>query len=468
MAALPRPASLSVRLTLLFTAGTFLLVAASAGATYAVLARTLRRQASLFLCDKIAVLKTILKERPGDHEALQEEVQWEAASRRHERYFSRILEGDGRLVLESPGMSAALAGASFPAPAGMGQDCKGGVLWGAPGERYYLLGSALAQEGGPAGRDLILQVGVDFSPEEDLLEDYRHTVAVALPVGALVSVLLGFVVSRRGLRPLKAMAGKAHQITAERLNERMGTQPWPAELAELAAAFDDMLLRLEESFSRLTAFSADLAHDLRTPLTNCMGEVEVALSRERGAGEYRAVLESSLEELTRLSRMIESLLFLARADHAREPLAKARLDLGRELRAMADLYEAVAQEQGVRLAWSGGGALDADPILLRRAVGNLLSNAIRHTPSGGTVRLQASQEPDGTVIAVEDSGPGIPMEEVARVFDRFYRSPWSRSRHPQGLGLGLAIVKSIMELHGGRVEIARSPDGGAAVRLIFP
>ena len=468
MAAFRKPTSLSVRLTLLFTAATFVLLASSAGVTYGVLSRTLHRQASLFLSDKIDVLKTILKERPGDHEALQEEIQWETASRRHERYFSRVTDGEGRVILETPGMSGALSGAPFPAPAAIGQEWKGGLLWGAGGERYYLLGSALAEEGGSGGRHLILQAAVDLSREEDILEDYRHAVAVALLVDAVFSVLLGIAAARRGLRPLKAMAGKAHQITAERLHERMGGQPWPAELAELAAAFDDMLLRLEESFSRLSAFSADLAHDLRTPLTNCMGEVEVALSRPRSAQEYRAVLESSLEELTRLSRMIESLLFLARADNAREPLAKAGLDLGREIRAMTELYEAVAQEQGVALSCSGAGSLDADPALLRRALGNLLSNAIRHTPSGGTVRLEAHEEEGASVIAVRDSGPGIPAEDLPRVFDRFYRSPRSRASHPQGLGLGLAIVKSIMDLHGGSVEILRAPGGGALVRLTFP
>ena len=268
--------------------------------------------------------------------------------------------------------------------------------------------------------------------------------------------------------PLDAMARKAQHVSAERLHERMGGEPWPTELAILASAFDDMLLRLEESFSRLTAFSADLAHDLRTPLTNCMGEVEVALSQPRTPEEYRAILESALEELTRLARMVESLLFLARADNARPIISKVSMDARRELESMAELYDAVAQEKAVALACSGAGTLDADPTLLRRALGNLLSNAIRHTPPGGRVLLDAREEDGGAVLCVRDTGPGIPAEDLSRIFDRFYRSPRSRTSNPQGLGLGLAIVKSIMGLHGGRVEIRNAPEGGAVVRLIFP
>ena len=292
--------------------------------------------------------------------------------------------------------------------------------------------------------------------------------ALSLTVGLAVAALMGFLAARRGLRPIEIMAQKAQQITAERLHERMGGEPWPTELAILASAFDDMLLRLEESFSRLTAFSADLAHDLRTPLTNCMGEVEVALSQPRTPEEYRAILESSLEELTRLARMVESLLFLARAENARPELSCFSLDARREIESMAELYDAVAQEKGVALACSGAGTLDADPTLLRRAVGNLLSNAIRHTPPGGRVLLDAQEEDGGAVLCVRDTGPGIPAEDLSRIFDRFYRSPRSRALSPQGLGLGLAIVRSIMDLHRGRVEIQNAPEGGAAVRLIFP
>lgn len=464
-----RPASLSARLTLLFSATTAFLLVASAGPLYWSLHRHLAQQNRRALSDKLAAIALILQKQPGQIIPLLEEVQWEAGSWSFTRYYSRVLDGSGGVVLETQGMSEQLKGAPFPSPAPGDADPHGAVTWRTDAERTYLLGSAWVKKGGGHGPARKIQVAVDVSDASDLLEDYRRTLALSLTAGLAVAALLGFLTARRGLRPLGAMAQKAHQITAERLHERMGEAPWPTELAALASAFDGMLLRLDESFSRLAAFSADLAHDLRTPLTNCMGEVEVALSKPREPEEYRRILESSLEELARLARMIESLLFLARTDHAQTPLNKASLDARRELEAMADLYDAVAQEQGVALTCSGAGTLDADPTLLRRALGNLLSNAIRHTPPGGRVALDVREEGGGaTVVCVQDTGPGIPPEDLPRLFDRFYRSPQSRSQNPQGLGLGLAIVKSIMDLHQGHAEVGNGPGGGTTARLTFP
>ena len=167
--------------------------------------------------------------------------------------------------------------------------------------------------------------------------------------------------------------------------------------------------------------------------------------------------------------MIDSLLFLARADSEQTRIERAPLDARREMEAMAALYEAVADEQGVALSLEGGGAVEADQTLLRRALGNLLSNALRHTPRGGTVTLSAScPEGGGCLIAVSDTGEGIDQDDLARLFDRFYRSKSSRSRHPQGLGLGLAIVKSVMELHGGIVRVESKPAEGTTLVLSFP
>ncbi len=466
---LRRPASLSARLTLLFSAATAFLLLASAGALYWSLQRRLSEQDRRALLAKLTAIASILEKQPGQIQPLREEVQWEAGSRSFTQYYSRVLNDSGGVILETQGMEERLKGAPFPAPARGNGAADAAVPWRTHAERAYLLGSARVREDGRDGAVRQVQVAVDVSDNNDLLEDYRKTMALSLTAGLAVAALLGFLSARRGLRPLGTMAQKARQITAERLHERMGEEPWPAELAELASAFDDMLLRLEDSFSRLSAFSADLAHDLRTPLTNCMGEVEVALSKPREPEEYRHILDSSLEELTRLAKMIESLLFLARTDHAQTPLNKASLDARGELEAMADFYDGVAQEQGVALACSGAGTLDADPMLLRQALGNLLSNALRHTPPGGRVALEAREEgANATVVSVRDTGPGIPPEDLPRIFDRFYRSPRSRSLNPQGLGLGLAIVKSIMDLHGGRLEIQNAPEGGVMARLTFP
>lgn len=326
----------------------------------------------------------------------------------------------------------------------------------------------MAREGMSSGPMRRLEVAVDMSDQDELLEDYRRNMIISFAAGLLVAGLLGHVAARKGLVPLELMARKAREITAERLHERMANEAWPKELCALASAFDGMLARIEESFVRLSTFSADLAHDLRTPLNNCMGELEVALSKPREPEEYREALGSALEEMGRLSRMMDSLLFLARADSAQAKAERTWLEARKEIEAVSRLYDAVAEEKEVVLRAEGEARVYADPLLLRRALGNLLSNAIRYSPSGGAVVLSAREERGAAVMEVSDGGPGIPSDELPRIFSRFYRPAQSRALHPQGLGLGLAIVKSVMDLHKGSVHAESAAGKGTRIILRFP
>ncbi len=460
--------SLSARLAALFCGATVLLLTATAGAMYLVLQRNLDRQAELFVSDKIEVLRAILERQPGQIGPLKEEVQWEAATRQESRYFSRVVLGGGG-SLETPGMADALGAAPFPPPTPAGRPWRGGRLWDAGGERYFLLGSALAAQGTLGDQRPLIQVALDVSREMDVLEDYRTSMAIALLAGAVLSAAAGLWVARRGLRPIQSMTRAVCAVTPDRLQTRVSAGDWPAELKDLASAFDDMLVRLEEAFQRLSTFSADLAHDLRTPLGNCIGEVEVALAKPRDEAEYRRVLESSMEDLGRLARMVDSLLFLARAQSAEARPSCVWIDAAAVTGEVADLFDALAEEGGVSLTTSGTGQVWADPTLLRRAVSNLLANAIAHTPRDGSVEVRLEAASAGSLrLTVEDTGSGIPPEEVQRLFDRFYRGVSSRIRHPQGLGLGLAIVKSIMDMHGGTVDVASTPGKGTQVSLAFP
>jgi len=243
---------------------------------------------------------------------------------------------------------------------------------------------------------------------------------------------------------------------------------WPQELTALAEAFDGMLDRLEDSFARLSQFSADMAHELRTPVNNLMGEAEVSLSKPRTTEEYQHVLASSLEECERLSRLIDSMLFLARAENAETELKRSALDVRAEIETVREFYDVVAEEQGVEVACAGDGRLNADPLLFRQALGNLLSNALQYTPRGGKVTISVAHSNGWIDIGVTDTGAGIDPEHLPRIFDRFYRADRSRSQHPQGFGLGLAIVKSILTLHGGTVAIKSTPGAGTTVVLRFP
>jgi two-component system heavy metal sensor histidine kinase CusS len=251
------------------------------------------------------------------------------------------------------------------------------------------------------------------------------------------------------------------------LNERIQSEGYPIELADLALTFNAMLDRLKESFERLTRFSADLAHELRTPVNNIRGEIEVALARSRTTHEYREVLVSNLEEAVRLSELIGSLLFLARTESPGTHIKREVVRMGELLETVRDYYEGPADQAGVALAVNAPAGLQAmlDRSLMQRALGNLVSNALAHTPSGGRIDLSAGQSTAVLEICVSDSGCGIPEESIPRLFDRFYRVDPARSQSG-GFGLGLSIVRGIMLLHGGQVQIASELGKGTRVTLL--
>lgn len=301
-----------------------------------------------------------------------------------------------------------------------------------------------------------------------LLAAYRHKVLAAVFLGALLAALFGYVMVRQGLRPVRAIAEQAKSITAQRLGMRLDVTAAPNELQTLVLAFNDMLDRLHRSFQRLSQFSADLAHDLRTPINNLMVQTQVALSQARSIEEYQTLLVSNEEEYERLSRMVENMLFLARADDVNFVLNKQSLDSRKELQRIADYFEGVAEDAQIRLAVDASGTLDADPILFRRAVNNLVANAIRYTPQGGVIQLATQTTQEGMAVTVSNPGIGIDSEHVPWLFDRFYRVDDARSDSASSTGLGLAIVQSIMMLHGGWVAVESVPHAMTTFRLVFP
>jgi two-component system heavy metal sensor histidine kinase CusS len=253
------------------------------------------------------------------------------------------------------------------------------------------------------------------------------------------------------------------------MGERLATAGLPAEVRVLAETFNAMLDRLEDAFARLTRFSADIAHELRTPVNAIRAEVEVALGRPRTADQYMESLALCLEGCGKLARLIDSLLFLARAEDPKTVLSTGPVDVGRELAAVRELFEPAAAEAGVRLAVETelGLVVPADRILLHRAIGNLVTNALTHTPSGGTVTLRACNADRAVRVEVADTGEGVAAEHLPYLFDRFYRADPARSGRG-GVGLGLAIVKGVMELHSGVAAVDSRPGVGTTVALTFP
>lgn len=302
-----------------------------------------------------------------------------------------------------------------------------------------------------------------------LLRRYVPDLLGALITGTLLATGLGYVAVRRGMAPLRLVIGKANEISTNRLRARLEVTDVPAELHELGGAFNAMLDRLEEGVQRLSGFAADLAHDLRTPINTLLMETQVALSRPRTLEQYQAAMASNIEEYERIGRMIENTLFLARADSAQLAVKPVRLDLAQELGRIAEYFEGVAEEAGVTLTLQQTDAVvEADTILFQRAVSNLVSNAIRHSRPGSAVIIDAVAVADGVSVRVVNQGERIDAEQLALVFERYYRADPSRSAAPDGAGLGLAIVRAIMDLHRGRASAESSADGKTCFALHFP
>ena len=304
---------------------------------------------------------------------------------------------------------------------------------------------------GAPSEALTALVALDISHHIHFLAELRRGLWLAISVAAIAAALLGWFAAHRGLAPLRRVTATARHLSAERLGERLAEDDAPPEVHELVEAFNGMLARLEKSFRRLSDFSADIAHELRTPVSNLMTQTQVALSRARSADEYREVLASNMEEFERIARMVADMLFLAQAEDGRLPRTSESVALADEAVALIEFYDALAEAQGVRITVEGAASVRGDRLMLRRALSNLLSNALRHTPVGGCIRICLRNEGDEVEVQIENDGEPIASAQLERIFDRFHRASADRRRHGEGAGLGLAITRSIVQAHGGRI-----------------
>lgn len=474
--------SLARKLALLYAITSFSVLIVASGVLYWSVSDHLQREHQNLLFAKVSELRRYFKSSSAISERLFELINNEhqhshlphtSAIHPNQPHaiFVRIFDNQGGLLIQSNAIQ------SLPQLDGLSEPDK----QNAEGIQYnkikndkgqlFLLGSAWATTNDKAlsGR-LFLQVVLKLTADDTLLLEFQKTLSAVLIFGVLASALTGFWVTRWGLRPLRQMTQAIQNINVQHLDERVDSQQWPKEIALLAKAFDEMLARLHGSFAQLSQFSADLAHELRTPVNNLMGEAEVALSRDRDVEEYRRVLESNMEECTRIARMIDELLFLAKAEDPKMEISCSWLQTEIEFEAIKDFYDNLAAEQQIEIhCQSNQVQLYADPRLVRRVLSNLISNAIRYTSDWGTITLSASNLPDNAMkICVTDTGEGIQEELLPHIFDRFFRVDKSRYHNAQGSGLGLAIVKSIMELHNGQVSVTSHLHQGTKVELIFP
>jgi len=460
--------SIAARLTLHYTVSAMVILTVIAGVLYWDVADNLKNRKESYISDEIGMLQNMLRE-PDSEAKLKSELSLEHQVRRRFRHYVRVLDEGGNTLLQNPGMDLIIPAGAFPAPTSDYRDQKAQVIKSVENGRSYILRAVRAEIRGFNGKASVLQIAMDVTSLETYLNQFRSKLAGLLLLGAAVSAVAGGVVARRGLLPLSRMTKTVQKITVHRLNERIAPEHWPSDLTAFALAFDSMLDRLEDSFAGLSHYTGNLAHELRTPINNLMVEADVALSRTRTPEEYQRVLGSNMEEYARLSRMIDSLLFLARADHAQSGFSPATIEAAGEISEVLEFYSAVAQDCGVRVTCRGTALMQGDPVLFRRAVSNLVSNALKYTPQGGEVVISAREEENGSVaVEVNDNGYGIDAEDLPKIYDRFFRVASMRQIDPQGSGLGLSIVKAIMDLHGGRVDITSRLGKGTSALLTFP
>lgn len=309
-------------------------------------------------------------------------------------------------------------------------------------------------------------VGIDTSEHLHFLNDFRRQLLYIGVIGTICLMLLGWFAAWRGLRPVQNMAKVAEGISAQHLSERLEVDNTPTELKSLAIAFNDMLDRLETAVGKLSDFSSDLAHEIRTPINNLMTQTQVCLSRSRDIATYQEILFSNLEEFERLARMVSDMLFLAKAEHSLHRANLQQVNLVKEVSALFDFYDAIAAEKGMSLKQTGQGYVEGDPSMLRRALSNLLSNAIKYGKSDSIIKIKCQQNSDTTELTIENESSPLSQEQLTRLFDRFYRTDASRQRVEEGTGLGLAITKSILDVHGATIQ-ANYENGHITFKIIF-
>ena len=320
------------------------------------------------------------------------------------------------------------------------------------------------------GRPVVVQVA---RSEASIIQDQRqllYILMLGLPAAVALAGIGGYGLARRALAPVDRMAERARSINAEQLNARLPIDNPDDELGRLATVFNETFARLESSFDRMRRFTADASHELRTPLTAIRSVGEVGLRGRRDEAAYREIIGSMLEEVDRLALLVDRLLMLSRADTGEAKLSMDIVDVRLLAEEVAEQLGVLAEEkeQSIQVRFETAPSWIGDRVVLRQALLNLVDNAIKYTPAGGSIEIRVAQAADGTTIEVSDTGPGIPVELQSRIFDRFYRVDRARSRENGGTGLGLAIAKWAVEVNGGYLTVESAGGAGSKFRITLP
>jgi len=311
-------------------------------------------------------------------------------------------------------------------------------------------------------------VAMDIMHHEHFMVFFRRILWTIIGTSIFCISFLAWTATQLVLSPLRHIISSAAGVSSEKLDTRLSMDDIPYELQELVTALNGMFARLEDSFKRLSDFSSDLSHELRTPVSNMKIQTQVALAQDRTVEEYREILQSNVEELNQISRMINDMLFLAKSENKLELPNNEAIDLEREISSLFEFHDASAEEHKIKFELQGQAAMSGDRMMLRRALSNLIGNALAHGFANTVVRVGLERLPSGNIrITISSQGETIAPEHLPRLFERFYRVDGARRRSAEGVGLGLAITRSIVEIHKGSIA-ASSAQGMTRFVITLP
>jgi two-component system heavy metal sensor histidine kinase CusS len=466
-----QPRSLSFHLTLHSVLVSFFVFIVVWSALYISVQRKLESQDQEVISDRLRTISNLLNTDDGHQLRLQSRVEREWAERKFERVFVRVLTPDGIAITQSPDLPTQypeIFNLFVKNEIPIGTEKQLTRFESHDGVFQIVVARTLSSVSGSAGN--IVQIALDRTGEENLLQTFRQSLFFLLTFGIFGCFWTSRFTVLMALKSIRNVSQIATTVNSASLKERINPSHLPKEFHELASTLNAMLDRLEESFERVSDFSANMAHEIRTPVNNMLGTFGVALGRPRSPEEYHSLILSGVEECERLRRIIESLLFIARSTNPSQELNSQPFLLSEELDNILSFYEISAHDAGVELELK----LKFDPMiyaernLFQRAIGNLLSNAIRHSPSGSKVCVEAELIGERVQISVTDHGCGIDALHLSRVGERFFRIDPSRSKASGGTGLGLSIVQSIAKIHCGQMKVESHVGAGTKVTLDFP
>lgn len=458
--------SIRTRLTIFYSLAAFIIMTVISLFLYWESINILYKADYQFLADEAESIQQVIKNNPQNQNALKQAVIDVPAHHGNSiyRHYVRILDRKNRTIIETPGTPQIPLAESTQEQHTKYLSKKSYRWYTTQDTNYLLIQAPITISRQDTGTILI---ALDISYQHAVISD-RKFMMIAIIISTICSLCLGFLAAQRGMRSLYSLTNTFQQITVASLNQRTDPKSLPKELSSLGIAFNQMLDRIESSFNRLKQFSSDLAHELRIPINNLIGETEITLSRSHSQEEYEQVLMSNLEEYHRISQLIENILFLSRAEHPQLEIHKSVISVRDEIAFVCEYYEAMAEEKNISVTCQGNASINANSIMFRRMISNLLSNSLKYTPENGWVRIDISPLQNQVKIILSDNGIGIAEEHLPKLFDRFYRVDSARSQHSGGMGLGLAIVKSIADLHQGILSITSAPDKGTVIQLLFP